>query len=211
MFPPDDHRFGIVRARRGDGERRVSARIAERLAVRVPVPFPAEDAETGDGKPRERFADEIWNRAEVLGDDFGAGGTKQAEDPLTERHLCGLIGRREKGFAPVDGAAVGSIEADEVIDPVSVVEIRAAARALSKPAVILAGNHIPAVYGHAPVLARGAECVRRHAQRCVEAELVLTRPHVGAVAIHHEWQVAEELDTARARTRTLPLESGLPL
>ena len=94
-----------------------------------------------------------------------------------------------------------------MIDPIAVVEIRAAARALAQPPEVLRGDDVPPVDGHAPVLSRRAEGIRRHAERRVEPELILTRPHVRAVAVDHERQVAEQLDAVRIGPRRLPLRS----
>ena len=93
---------------------------------------------------------------------------------------------------------VGAVEADEVIDAVAVEEVRVAARAIAQPVEVALGEHVPAIHRQAPVLSGFAEGVGRHADRRIEAELVLPRPHVGAVAAHHERQVAEERD-ARPR------------
>src|SRR6185295_15990294 len=40
---------------------------------------------------------------------------------------------------------------------------------------------------------------------------MLARPHVGAVAIDHERQIAEQLDAVRVLARVLPLRAGEPL
>ena len=98
-----------------------------------------------------------------------------------------------------------------MIDTVSVEEIRAAPRALVQPAKMLGGDDVPPVERHAPVLARGAEGVGRRANRRVEAELVLPRPDVGAVAVDHEGQIAEERDAVRLTARRVPLCGRLPL
>ena len=121
---------------RGDRDRRVLGGIAERLPVAVPVPLPPKHAEAGDAEPRERRADEIGHRAEILGDDLDAGLAEDAEHPLAERDLRRLVGRREERLAAVLRPRVGPIEADEMIDAVAVVEIRAAPRALAQPAEI---------------------------------------------------------------------------
>ena len=47
--------------------------------------------------------------------------------------------------------------------------------------------------------------------RHVEAELVLARPHVGAVAVDHERQIAEQGDAVGLPPRRPPLRAGEPL
>ena len=64
---------------------------------------------------------------------------------------------------------------------------------------MLGGDDVPAIERHPPVLSRRAERVGRRADRRVETELVLPRPHVGAVAVDHERQVAEQRDAVRLR------------
>ena len=58
MFPPDGHRFGVVRAGSGHRAGRILGRIAERLAFFVPVPLPSKHTEARDVKTRERDAHE---------------------------------------------------------------------------------------------------------------------------------------------------------
>ena len=107
--------------------------------------------------------------------------------------------------------AVGAVEADQMIDAVAVEEVRAAPRPLAQPPEILRGDHVPAVDRHAPVLSGRAEGVGRRAQRQVEPELILPRPHVGAVGVHHERQIAEQLHAVQVAARLLPLRAGQPL
>ena len=59
----------------------------------------------------------------------------------------------------------------------------------------------------------GAERIGWHADRPVHDELILVRPDIGTVRIHHERQVAEQRDAARvgAVARLLPLRAGEPL
>src|SRR6185503_1918481 len=130
---------------------------------------------------------------------------------LAERLLRRLVGRREEPVTALLRFSVGAVEADEVIDAVAVEEIGAAARALAKPPEILLRHHIPLIERHPPVLPGGAEGVRRRADRDIEPELMLARPDVGAVAVDHERQIAEQLDAVRALARALPLRAGDPL
>src|SRR6185436_9432917 len=118
---------------------------------------------------------------------------------------------REEPVTALLRFSVGAVEADEVIDAVAVEEIGAAARALAKPPEILLRHHIPLIERHPPVLPGGAEGVRRRADRDIEPELMLPRPDVGAVAVDHERQVAEQLDAVGALARALPLRAGNPL
>src|SRR5207245_9863143 len=62
-----------------------------------------------------------------------------------------------------------------------------------------------------PVLALGAERVGRRAERDVEQELLLPRPDVGAVAVDHEWEIAQQLHAVRVLPRRGPLRRGNPL
>ena len=68
----------------------------------------------------------------------------------------------------------------------------------------------PAPRRQPPVLPGVAERVGRHADGGVEHELLLAGPHVGAVARHHERQVAEHPHAGRG-PRGLPLPFGDPL
>ena len=108
-------------------------------------------------------------------------------------------------------AEVGPIEAHEVIDAIAVEQLSVAARTLPQPAEITFGQHIPAIHGKAPILSGLAGLVGRRADRGVEPEFVLPRPHVGAVGAHHERQVSEQGDVARRRARRVPLLVGDPL
>ena len=108
------------------------------------------------------------------------------------------------GVAAVVRPEVGAIEADEMIDAIAVEQIGVAARAVAQPVEVALGQHVPAVDRQAPVLPGLAERIGRHADRRVEAELVLPRPDVGAVAADHERQVAEERDVAGVASRALP-------
>src|SRR5207253_31803 len=177
----------------------------------MPVTLPAEHFETGNAKPRERRADEIGDDSEILGDDFRAGLAKDREHAFAERDLRRFVGRREERAAAVLRIGVRAVEADEVIDAVSVVEVRAAARALAQPTEVLRRDHVPSIQRHPPVLSRRAERVGRRADGDVEVELVLPRPDVGAVAVDHERQIAEQGDAARPFTRLSPLRCGEPL
>src|SRR5205085_1461036 len=63
-------------------------------------------------------------------------------------------------------------------------------------------------------LARLRKCVRRRAHGGVDSKVLLARPHVGAVAAHHERKIAEYAHVDRfARARPLirrePLKIGI--
>src|SRR5215813_1260993 len=100
-----------------------------------------------------------------------------------------------------------------MIDSVAVVEGGASTRAVPQPPEILACDGVPPIRGHAPVLAGCAEGVRWDANRRVHVEVGLMRPHVSAVTINHERQVAEQLDAGFAcgSAGAAPLFIGYPL
>ena len=210
-LPPDPHRFGVVRARGRDRHFRIVDRIAERLAVRVPVALPAEDAKARNAEPRERGAHEIGHGAEIFGHDLGAGAAEDLEQLLAERLLPPFVGPREERIAALLRTSVGAIEADEAVDAVAVEQICTPPRALAQPAIVLAPDHVPPIDRHPPVLTAGAERIRRDAERDVEMKLVLPRPHIGTVAVDHERQIAEQLDAVRAAARLAPLQRRDPL
>src|SRR5436189_284847 len=81
---------------------------------------------------RERRAHRIGHDAEILGDEFRAGAAKQIHQPLALRELRRLVARREESVAALFHLSVRAVEADEMIDAVAVVQIRAAARALAQ-------------------------------------------------------------------------------
>ena len=110
--------------------------------------------------------------------------------------VCSGCSGGTKAASPVALADVGAEEPDQVIDAVAVVELGAAPRARREPAESAGGDRLPAVGGKAPVLAGLGERVGRRADRRVEAEVVLPRPDVGAVAADHEREVAEHADVA---------------
>ena len=135
---------------------------------------------------------------------------KVAHDALALRDLRWLVGRREV-LAALGLADEGAVEADEMIDAKAVVELAAAPRPLAQPLVVPFGVAIPAIGGQPPVLTGFREGVRRSADRRVETELVLPGPDIGAVAAHHEREVAEQSDLAAICARAPPLVVGEPL
>ena len=98
-----------------------------------------------------------------------------------------------------------------MIDAVPVVQVGAAARPLAQPPEAFRRHDVPPIERHAPVLPGRAERVGRDADRHLEAELLLARPDIGAVAIHHERQIAEQRDAVRTPAGLLPLRAGEPL
>src|SRR5262245_1642331 len=100
-----------------------------------------------------------------------------------------------------------------MIDSIAVVQRGASPRAIAQPPEVVAGDRVPAVRGHAPVLTGSTERVRRDAGRRVEVKVRLARPDVGAVAVDHEWQIPEKLDaeTPCSGARSSPLFVGDPL
>ena len=136
----------------------------------------------------------------------GAGFAEDCQHAFAERDLIGLVRRREERLAVSPGPPVRPVEADEVVDAVAVVRARrSAVPALAQPPEIVGRDDVPAIDRHAPVLAGGAERVGRRADRGVETELVLPGPDVGAVAVHHERQIAEQRHAVGLRPRLLPL------
>jgi hypothetical protein len=121
-----------------------------------------------------------------------------------------FVGRREV-FAAVGLAYERAVEANQMIDAESVVELAAAPRPLPQPVVVPFRNPIPAIDRHPPVLTGFREGIRRRSDRRVETELVLSRPDVGAVAAHHEREIAEQSDVGAVRAGALPLLVGEPL
>jgi len=81
---------------------------------------------------------------------------------LAELLLRRLVGRGEFSGA-VRVAIVGTVETDEVIDAVTVVEIGVASGAVPQPVEIACLEHVPSVRGKPPVLPCFAERVWRHA------------------------------------------------
>ena len=100
-----------------------------------------------------------------------------------------------------------------MIDAVAVVEMRAAAGAIADPAEVVGRDRVPAVDRHAPVLSGVAERIGRNADRGVEHEERLIGPDVGAVAVDHERQIAEQTDAVGVcgGASLLPLRVRQPL
>ena len=112
------------------------------------------------------------------------------------RWACFLVG--EEAARAVLFPDERAIEADQVIDAKPVEQLGAAPRPLPEPFVAAGLVHVPAIHGQPPVLAGLRERVRGNADRRVDAELVLAGPDVGAVAAHHEGEVAEDHDAGVA-------------
>ena len=98
-----------------------------------------------------------------------------------------------------------------MIDAVPVVERRRPPGAIAQPAEVGGADDIPAIRRQSPVLPGLGERVGRRADGSVDVELVLPRPDVGAVAAHHEREVAEHADRTCLAARLLPLLVGKPL
>src|SRR5256885_3952462 len=109
----------------------------------MPLPLPPEDAETRDTKPRQRRADEIGDHSEIFGDDLGAGIAKDRHEFFAERHLIRLVVRREERLATSFRPSVGPVEADQVIDSISVVQFEVTPRAFAQPAEIVSLDDLP--------------------------------------------------------------------
>ena len=126
--------------------------------------------------------------------------------------LCVRSSGGENSFGQrlVGGTDVDAVEPDQVVDAHAVEERRGPTRAGAHPLEAGGLHRLPAPRRQAPVLPGVAERVRRDADGGVEHELLLAGPHVGAVARHHERQVAEDADAGRA-PGGLPLLLGDPL
>jgi hypothetical protein len=98
-----------------------------------------------------------------------------------------------------------------VIDAETVEELGVPPPAVAQPLEIISRDDVPAIDGQAPVLARGAERIGRRADGGVEAELVLAGPDIGAVAVDHERQVAQQGHAVSLRPGLLPLIVRQPL
>ncbi len=145
---------------------------------------------------RQRLANEVRNRTEILGDDLDAKIPEHTQDPLSLRNLRGLVGRRER-CALVVLPIVGAVEANQVVNAEPIEKLRAAASALLEPLVPVLLDHLPAIDREPPVLACRREVVGRCPYGRVEPELVLAGPDVGAVAADHERKVPEDPNPAR--------------
>src|SRR4029450_5445906 len=143
----------------------------------------------GNSEARQRRPHEVRDDAEVFGDDVAPGRAKDGERVLAKGVLLRLVGGPEEGPASAARAAVRAVEADEVIDAVAVVQVGAPTRPRAEPGEPVGRGGGPVVEGHPPVLTGCAESVRRYTNRNVEPEVLLQRPHVGAVRIDHERQV----------------------
>ena len=208
-------------AEAGDAALRVARGVAEHVAVLLPD----EHLVAGRAELREGRRHVVGDRAEVLGDQPGPGGggalDHRLDHALAVAALGGLVGRVEAGrdelafviAAGVVGAHAGAKEADQVVDAEAVVELAAVAGAAAQPREVVAGHHGPVVRRQAPVLAVLVELVGGAADRHVEAKLLALGPHVGAVAVDHEGQVAHDLDTVLAQdlARVGPLGVRQPL
>src|SRR5207237_435822 len=135
-------------------------RIAKRVPGGLPATLPPEDSKARDAEAGERRPHEVRHDAQIFGNDLGTGLQEDCQRLLPERDLFGLEGRREERLAAILWPRIRSIEPDEMIDPVSIVERGAAAGALAEPLIIPRRDDVPPVDRHSPILARGAECVR---------------------------------------------------
>src|SRR5439155_26736940 len=105
-----------------------------------PMAFPAEHAKSRHTHPRQRRANEVGHRAEILRDDLGARITEDGEHALAERELIRFLLGREGRIASIVRRRIRAIEPDQMDDAEPVEEIRAAARAVTEPSKA-AGTH----------------------------------------------------------------------
>src|SRR6185503_20876803 len=169
--PPAGECLSVVGARHRRGSSRVRTGIDEGLPGCMPIALPTEDLAAGNLEARERGADEAGNHAEILGDDRRAGVAEQLENRFALPGLRGLLKRVEERLAR-RRLAVRAVQADEMIDPVAVIERGHPARALADPGEAALSDAVPAIRRQAPVLARRTECVRRNTERNLEHELI---------------------------------------
>src|SRR5512146_1714740 len=138
--------------------------------------------------------------AQILGDErqgseFLANAVKEiilgSVDPAAVHR-----GRLRRGNFPA------LFEAAEMINAQQVAHVHGPAQALQPPLVSARLEHVPAIQGIAPTLPGFAESVRRHSrdylrlQVLVEPENFRMCPHVGAVIIHKNGDVADYADGA---------------
>ena len=159
---------------------------------------------------RQRGTNEVRHGAQVFRDDLRTEAGQQPENAFSLRNLRGFVGRQERG-TPVALAVVRSIEPDQMVDTESVKELRASASSLLQPFIVASLDHVPAIYRKAPILAGRREVVRRCADRCVDAELVLAGPDVGTVGADDKGKVAENSNAARLAACRFPLLGRDPL
>ncbi len=209
--PPDGHRLGVVGAGRRDRVGRVIGRVAVRLALRLPIALPAEHPVAGDVLPGERLADEIGDRAQVFGDDArtrlrrrSPGPFRPAQAGPLRRAAKTTRGRHRSGTRRCGRSRRGGRRGSRRTAMRCGARGRAARRSRSP-------RGLPPVGRHPPVLPGLAEGVRRRADRGVEAERLDVGPDIGAVAVHHEGEVAHQGDGLRTRLRVVPLAVGDPL
>ena len=97
VLPPDAHRFGVVRAGHRDRGRGVGRGVAERLAGRVPVPFPPQHLEARQAEPGERLPHVVRHGAEIFRDDALPGAAEDLHQPLALGDLPRGVGGRKNG------------------------------------------------------------------------------------------------------------------
>src|SRR3954462_1520832 len=98
-----------------------------------------------------------------------------------------------------------------MIDAEPVVEVGRSPGSLLQPLVSAALNHFPSIERQPPVLAGRRERVGWRSDRCVQAKLVLARPHVSAVRADDKWKISEDGNGPGILTSATPLLVGDPL
>ena len=115
--------------------------------------------------------------------------------------LQAFQGQRDAGIeVPEDARGLGLGDApyteksQHMIDTVSVVELACLGETGFPPGKAVLFNDIPAIGGESPVLAAVAEHVRRGTCAVFQGEVLAVRPHVGAVLVDEDGNVALDVD-----------------
>src|SRR6202035_2318678 len=95
---------------------RILRRIAERLALHLPVALPSQHTVSRNLKPRERCAHEGRDNPQILGQDLRVSLGENAKDLFSQPQLLQLLGWREEGLAAVSRPPVRPVEPAEMVD-----------------------------------------------------------------------------------------------
>ena len=86
-------------------------------------------------------------------------------------------------------------EPEHVVNAVRVIELACLRQTAAPPAKVIGFKHVPAVSREAPVLATVAEHVRRSARAVSKREVLAVKPHVGAVFVDEDRNIALEAES----------------